>query len=90
MVMNRRDTIRPCFPLPQARSWRHRLEARNFSNGPAALHCPSPVEQDFEGTLARIATLGYRAGRICRVYASSLHQTATILKRYGLFARQAT
>lgn len=44
------------------------------------------LEQEFEGTLAKIAAVGYRQVEFAGLYGASLRETATILKRYGLSA----
>jgi len=44
------------------------------------------LERDYEGTLARIAALGYRRVEFAGLYASSIRQTAELLKRHGLSA----
>jgi len=91
MVMNRRDTITTLFSAATSTFLATPARSKKFSPMGLQLYTVRALlEQDFEGTLARIATLGYRQVEFAGVYASSLHQTATILKRYGLFARQAT
>ena len=87
MVVNRRDTI--AFLLSAATGAFLATPARSKNFPPMGLQLYTVrtlLEQDFEGTLARIATLGYRQVEFAGIYGSSLHQTATILKRYGLFA----
>ena len=87
MVVNRRDTIATLFSAATSTFLATRARSKNFSPIGLQLYTVRALlEQDFEGTLARIATLGYQQVEFAGVYGSSLHQTATILKRYGLFA----
>ena len=87
MVVNRRDTIATLLSAATSTFLATPARSKNFSPIGLQLYTVrSLLEQDFEGTLARIANLGYRQVEFAGVYASSLHQTATILKRYGLFA----
>jgi|SRR5262245_40238353 len=87
MVVNRRDTIASLLSAATAAFLSTPARSQNFSPMGLQLYTVRALlKQDFEGTLARIATLGYRQVEFAGVYASSLHQTATILKRYGLSA----
>ena len=87
MVMNRRDTIATLLSAATSTFLATPARSKNFSPMGLQLYTVRALlEQDFEGTLARIAILGYQQVEFAGVYASSLHQTATILKRYGLFA----
>jgi sugar phosphate isomerase/epimerase len=47
------------------------------------------LEHDFEGTLARVATLGYRQVEFAGIYASSIAETRAILERHKLAAPSA-
>ena len=87
MVVNRRNTIATLLSAATSTFLATPARSKNFSPIGLQLYTVRALlEQDFEGTLARIANLGYRQVEFAGVYASSLHQTATILKRYGLFA----
>jgi sugar phosphate isomerase/epimerase len=90
MIVNRRATIAALLSV----------NAGSFLAKPARSKAPSQMglqlytvrallEQDFEGTLARIAAIGYRQVEFAGLYGPSLQQTAAMLKRHGLSAPSA-
>lgn len=87
MIMNRRATLAALFAATAGSFTTKPARSEKIPQVGLQLYTVRALlEKDFEGTLARIAALGYRQVEFAGLYGPSMSQTAIILKRHGLSA----
>jgi sugar phosphate isomerase/epimerase len=85
-MARRRDVLASLLSVPAA-SLAHPACSKSFSDTGLQLYTVRGLlARDYEGTLARVAELGYRQVEFAGVYPASPRQTLAMLKRHGLAA----
>ena len=85
-MVRRRDVLASTLAVPAA-ALAHPACAKGFSDAGLQLYTVRGLlATDYEGTLARVARLGYRQVEFAGVYPAAPRQTLAMLKRHGLTA----
>jgi sugar phosphate isomerase/epimerase len=85
-MVRRRDVLASTLAVPAA-ALAHPACAKGFSDAGLQLYTVRGLlATDYEGTLARVARLGYRQVEFAGVYPAAPRQTLAMLKRQGLAA----
>lgn len=86
-IMKRRETLVALLSAAAGTSWAKPARSSvPLQVGLQLYTVRTLLEREFEGTLAKIAAVGYRQVEFAGLYGSSLRETAGILKRCGLSA----